>query len=143
MIRIRDASWDTAWQDDLLRVKVFAQDPRSVVLGDAWGDAQVLAVYDFEAYRMTELGADVPVLDFAEPIEIVLITDETDADLDVLSQQDGEWASAPRSEVALAELAEKDLSEKMRWVIASVGNLDRLCLIKNVVIPPWMSHNGE
>ena len=135
IIRIRGISWDAAWQDDLLRIKVVAQDPHSVTLDEARDDAQVLAVYDFEAYRMTEMGTDISVPSFVKPVEVILVANETNVNLDVLAQQDGEWVSAPQTEVTLEELGKKSITGQVCWAVASVGRLDRLCLIKKTPQP--------
>jgi hypothetical protein len=129
IVRIRSISWDTEWQEDLLRLEVHAQDPKSVTLSDEWRDAQVIAAYDFRAYRMTEMGTDVQVTSFPAPIEVVLTTPETDTNLDVLIQADGIWTSAPEADISAEALARKSLGRR-EWRAASVDRLGRLCLIK-------------
>ena len=136
IIRIHGISWDAAWQDDLLRIKVVARDPHSVTLGEAWDDAQVLVVYDFEAYRMTEMGTDISVPSFVKPVEVILVANETNVNLAVLAQQDGEWVSAPQTEVTLEELGKKSIPGQVCWAVASVDRLDRLCLIKKTPQSP-------
>ncbi|MBN1580375.1 MAG: hypothetical protein JXA89_06705 [Anaerolineae bacterium] len=132
LIHIRGISWDASWQDDLLRVKVVAQDPQSVTLGDIGYDAQVLAAYEFGVYRMTEMGTDIPVSSFVKSVDVFLATNPKNDNLDVLIQREGEWVSAPKSETRIEELVKKDGLEKTGWVAASVLRLDRLCLIKKM-----------
>jgi hypothetical protein len=134
MIHIRDVAWDASWQDDLLRVKVSTQDPSSVVLGEAWRDAHVLAAYDLEAYRMTEMGTDLPVPSFVEPVDVFLFTDARGVDLDILTLQEQEWVSVSRSKTELeelSELADNSLPDEMDRAVASLLQLDRLFLVES------------
>jgi hypothetical protein len=127
IIRIGGISWDAAWQDDLLRIHVVARDPQSVVLGKVWNGAQKIAAYEFKAYRMTDLGTDLPVSDFVKPIDIIVVTTRADGDFDILVESENGWISAPKVDVALIR---EHVSGKKRWALASVNRLDRLCLIE-------------
>ncbi len=133
LVRIKGISWDAAWQNDLLRVQVNAQDPRQIALDPAQRDARILAAYQLSAFRMTDLGADVTVERFVKPIDIVLTSDEPDGELGVFVQQDAGWQAAPQPATPVEEI-ERRVGKGRRWAAASIAKLAPVCLVQ--IAPP-------
>jgi hypothetical protein len=132
IVRIPGISWDPAWQKDLIRLEIDTRPQRTVQLTAGWENARVIAAYRLHAYRMTDMGADVAVNSFSEPIEIVFTTTEKTARLEILTQTDGEWTPVPQADISAQELASiRSLGER-EWRAGSVRNLGLFCLVRPV-----------
>lgn len=131
VVRIKGISWDTAWQNDMLRLEVSSLDPGGIMLPDAWGQAEVVAAYILRAYRMTDMGTDLPVSLFVKPIEVALFTDKTAAHLRVLVQQRAAWIPAPTAEIDPQALGDPQAFEGQSWAAALLNGPGWLCLVKS------------
>ncbi|MBN1935745.1 MAG: hypothetical protein JW934_13840 [Anaerolineae bacterium] len=139
-LRIPGIAWDASWRSDLLRVEVRAQDPDQIVPGDPYADAQVIAAYDFLAFRMTETGGDLDVRQFVKPVGVAFLVDGVDPALvDVLARRGGEWQLVPCVQVEPETLGIKRLVKMQHLAAVSVGRLDPLCVVRR----PPSAASGE
>jgi len=130
IVRIPGIAWEMGWKGDLLRLEVNAADPGSVALPPEWSEAQILAVYDLRAYRMTEMGTDVEVERFLAPIDVVLTVKEVDPGLRLIARTDSAWVLAPTTEISPDEFKGSDLPSDRNWIAISVTRLGQICLIR-------------
>jgi hypothetical protein len=132
IVRVPGIAWDASWRRDLLRLEVVEQSPAAVSFPSELGDVEVLAVYDLAAFRMTEVGTDVPVERFLEPIDVILTTDLTDRDLGLVTRADSTWilTSAASALISPEELDGVTLVPGMGWAAVATTRLGRVCLVR-------------
>jgi hypothetical protein len=130
VLRIPGAAWEREWQEDLVRLEVSTVDPNAVAMPKQWGQAKALAAYALRAYRMTEIGTDIAVEQFAAPIDIFLLTEGSGEGLRFGIERDRNWMLAPPSTLSLDALAGVDLPSGRSWVAASISGPYRICLAR-------------
>ncbi len=118
--------------DQLVRLEVTHVEPRGVVVPEPWGEAEVLAVYDLHAHRMTEIGTDIAVEGFAAPVDIFLIGESEMEGLRFGIHNDT-WTLAPPTTLPLDALEQAGIPASQGWAAASISQLRRVCLAR---IPP-------
>lgn len=122
-------AWDTAWQNDLLRVEVRAQASDQVALGDPDAGMRAILAYDFLAYRITETGSDLDVRQFVKPIQAAVLVDGIDPALvDVLGRHGSGWQPLPRAQVEPEAVGIK-LRKTQHLIAVSMSRLDPLCVV--------------
>lgn len=99
IVRIPARAWAKDWREDLLRFEVITKDPNEYPLspeqlGESWA-GELIRVYEIRPLRMTELGEDVEVTSFEQPVDVIFTTKDKEVKLSVLQLVDGEW-SLPR-----------------------------------------------
>lgn len=130
IVHIPGAAWDDGWREDLLRLEVVQHTPDAVTFPGELGAAEVLAVYDLVAYRMTEMGTDIEVDRFLEPVDVVLTSDRQDCRLGLVTQTDGSWVMAPPADVSLDDYESIRLPPDERWASAAVVRPGKVCLVR-------------
>jgi hypothetical protein len=130
IVRIPDSAWRTDWRDDLIRIEVNARDTGTVDLPPEWASAPVLAAYEFVAYRMTEMGTDVEIERFEDPIDLIFFEEGADLDLTLLTQTGGGWVSAPEVKIPTVEIVKMETPRGRTRVATSVAELGSVCLIR-------------
>lgn len=130
-VHVPGVAWEAQWQDDLLRMQVSELPPLHVVLPLELGPVQVLAVFDLDAYRMIEVGTDVRIARFAEPIRIVLSSQGHEGDLGVaVCTTDSPWALAAPTNVPQRIWGRISLPPGDRGIAASLVRPGRVCLVR-------------
>lgn len=99
IVRIPTGAWAKEWREDLLRFEVITKDPNAYPLspeqlGESWS-GELLRAYELRPLRMTELGDDVEITSFEQPVDIIFATQDKEAKLSILQLVDGKW-SMPR-----------------------------------------------
>jgi hypothetical protein len=129
IVHIPGVAWDAGWRADMLRLEVNEQPPAEVMLAGELSQAEVLAVYDLLAYRMTELGTDIGIQRFLEPVNVILTTDRPEGRLGVAVRIDDAWAAATPSDVHPRDLVGIDPPPGLRWAAAAITRPGRVCLV--------------
>jgi hypothetical protein len=129
IVHIPGVAWDAGWRADMLRLEVNEQTPDGVVLADELSEAEVLAVYDLSAYRMTELGTDIGIQRFLEPVNVILTAGRAEGRLGIAARTDDAWALAPSSSVHPRDLAGVDLPSDLVWAAAAIARPGSVCLV--------------
>jgi hypothetical protein len=130
IVRISGMAWEGEWQDDLLRLEVLGQDPASVRVPEEWGAAEVVAAYALRAYRMTEMGNDIPVERFAAPVDVFLTTDVDGGELRFGVNNKDSWELAPLATLSPQALDGIDLPPERGWAAASIAGMREVCLVR-------------
>jgi hypothetical protein len=130
VLRIPGMAWEREWQEDLVRFEVTRVDPSVVFPPEEWGAAEVLAVYDLRAHRMTEIGTDLAVESFAAPVDIFLIGEAEMAGLRFGVCNEGVWTLAPFAALPLDVLEQAGIPAGQGWAAASVSQLRQVCLVR-------------
>ena len=130
IVRISGIAWDTGWQEDLIRLEVNTQEPESVVLPPEWADAQILAVYNLCAYRMTEMGTDVEVERFAAPVDVFLTTEGREPQLRFGVRNETGWVLAPFATLSPEALGGAEIPAEQSWAAASIAGMRDICLVR-------------
>ena len=133
IVHIPGTAWDQEWRDDLLRLEVSTGEPGAVDAPGAWGEVRVLAAYAVRAYRMTEIGTDIVVERFADPVDVFLTTGEGAGELRCAVNNEGTWMLAPTAALSPEMFEGIDIPAGRRWVAASVTRLREISL---VAFPP-------
>lgn len=99
IVRIPAGAWAEEWREDLLRFEVITKDPTVYPLlpeqlGESWS-GELVSAYELRPLRMTELGEDIEITSFEEPVDIIFTTEDKEAKLSILQLVNGEW-SMPR-----------------------------------------------
>jgi hypothetical protein len=99
IVRIPAGAWAEDWREDLLRFEVIIKDPHEYPLlpeqlGESWS-GELIRAYEFRPLRMTELGEDIEITSFEQPIDIIFATEDKEAKLSILQLVNGKW-SMPR-----------------------------------------------
>jgi hypothetical protein len=99
IVKIPAGAWAEEWREDLLRFEIITKDPSEYPLspeqlGESWS-GELVRVYELRPLRMTELGEDIEISSFEQPVDIIFATEDTEAKLSILQLSDGEW-SMPR-----------------------------------------------
>ena len=129
-IRIPSAAWDPAWQTDLLRVEVKAQDPGFVTLPTEWGKPELVTAFSLAAYRMTEMGTDIQVERFVAPVDVLLTADGDRQGLRCCARPGDEaWTLAEVSSLSPGDMG-LELSPARGWSAVSVSQLGQVCLLR-------------
>ena len=129
IVHIPGMAWDAEWRGDLIRLEVVEQPPDSFVFAGV-GAVEVLSAYDLAAFRMTDVGADIRVERFPEPVDVLLTTERGDGSLGIVTQVDRTWVLAPAARVSPREFEGVDLPPGRRWAAAAVARLGRVCLVR-------------
>jgi hypothetical protein len=84
IVRIPAGAWVEDWREDLLRFEVITKDPNEYPLSpEQLGES------------MTELGEDIVITSFEQPVDIVFATEDKEVKLSILQWVNGRW-SMPR-----------------------------------------------
>ncbi|HID64279.1 MAG TPA: hypothetical protein EYP49_16295 [Anaerolineae bacterium] len=99
IVRIPAGAWAEEWREDLLRFEVITKDPNEYPLspeqlGESWS-GELIRVYELRPLRMTELGEDIEIASFEQPVDIIFATEDKEAKLSILQLINGKW-SIPR-----------------------------------------------
>jgi hypothetical protein len=99
IVRIPAGAWAEEWREDLLRFEVITKDPNEhpfspEQLGESWL-GELVRVYELSPLRMTELGEDIEITSFKQPVDIIFSTEDKEAKLSILQLINGKW-SMPR-----------------------------------------------
>jgi hypothetical protein len=129
-VHIPGIAWDERWRDDLLRLEISELSPQHVSLPQDLAPVQALAVFDMDAYRMTEIGRDIAVFHFAGAIGIVLSSQGHEGDLAVAALTNGRWVLAPPSDIPPHVMGEASLPVGHRGVAVSLLRPGRVCLVR-------------
>ena len=130
VLRIPGMAWEREWQDDLVRLEVARIEPEGVAVPEQWGEAEVLAVYDLRAHRMTEIGTDIAVESFAAPVDVFLTSEAEMGGLRFGVNNDGEWTLAPQAALPLDVLEQAGIPASQGWAAASISRLRQVCLVR-------------
>jgi hypothetical protein len=133
VLRIPGVAWDSEWQEDLVRLDVTRLEPRSVEVPEEWGAAQVLAAYELQAHRMTEIGTDIAVESFAAPVDVFLTSESELGGLRFGVRNEAGWTLVPPAALPLDILAQAGIPFGQGWAAASISRLRQVCLVQ---IPP-------
>jgi hypothetical protein len=99
IVRIPAGAWAEDWREDLLRFEVIIKDPNEYPLspeqlGESWS-GELIRAYELRPLRMTELGEDIEITSFEQPVDIIFATEDKEAKLSILQLANGKW-SVPR-----------------------------------------------
>jgi len=99
IVRIPAGAWAEEWREDLLRFEVIIKDPNEYPLlpeqlGESWS-GELIRAYELRPLRMTELGEDIKITSFEQPVDIIFATEDKEAKLSILQLVNGKW-SMPR-----------------------------------------------
>ena len=99
IVRIPAGAWAEEWREDLLRFEVISRDPNEYPLspeqlGEGWS-GELVRAYELRPLRMTELGEDIEITSFEQPVDVIFATEDKEAKLSILQLVDGKW-SRPR-----------------------------------------------
>jgi hypothetical protein len=99
IVRIPTGAWAEAWREDLLRFEVIIKDPNEYPLspeqlGESWS-GELIRAYELRPLRMTELGEDIEITSFEQPVDIIFATEDKEAKMSILQLVNGKW-SMPR-----------------------------------------------
>jgi len=99
IVRIPAGAWTEEWREDLLRFEVITKDPNEYPLspeqlGESWS-GELVRAYELRPLRMTELGEDIEITSFKQPVDIIFATEDKEAKLSILQLVSGKW-SMPR-----------------------------------------------
>jgi hypothetical protein len=138
IIRLPGEAWRPEWHPDLLRVQVITLAPDSVSLPVGWKTVQVLGAFSIRAYRVTELGTEVEISQFAAPMDIVLTTQTQSPGLCYAVRVDGNWrlGAVPASTDRLESM---DLPLRSGRVIISADRPGDFCLLRATEEPRLLS----
>lgn len=99
IVRIPARAWAEEWREDLLRFELITKDPNEYPLspeqlGESWS-GELIRAYELRPLRMTELGEDIEIASFEQPVDIIFATEDKEAKLSILQLVNGKW-SIPR-----------------------------------------------
>jgi hypothetical protein len=129
VVRVPDAAWERDWHEDRLRFDVTPLDPSTVAAQGAWGEVEVLSVYDLRAHRVTGTGTEIAVSSFAAPIDVCLVGRTERGGLRVAMSKQGTWTLAPPAALPLSALQEAAIPASPGWAAASISHLCQVCLV--------------
>jgi len=99
IVRIPAGAWAEDWREDLLRFEVITKDPNAYPLSpEQLGESrsgELIRAYELRPLRMTELGEDIVITSFQQPVDIVFATEDKEVKLSILQLVNGKW-SMPR-----------------------------------------------
>jgi hypothetical protein len=131
VLRIPGIAWEREWQEDLVRLEVARLAASTVDVPADWGEAEVLAVYDLRAHRMTEIGTDIAVEQFAAPVDVFLIADGRVDGLRLGVQRGGVWTLALPAALSPEALEQAGIPAGQSWAAASITQLRPVCLVRS------------
>jgi hypothetical protein len=104
IVRIPAGAWVEEWREDLLRFEIITKDPDEYPLspeqlGESWS-GELIRVYELRPLRMTELGEDIEITSFEQPVDIILATEDKGAKLSVLQLVNGKWSMPRQTSIA-------------------------------------------
>jgi hypothetical protein len=104
IVRIPAGAWAEDWREDLLRFEVIIKDPNEYPLspeqlGESWL-GELIRAYELRPLRMTELGEDIEITSFEQPVDIIFATEDKEARLSILQLANGEWSMLPQTSTA-------------------------------------------
>jgi hypothetical protein len=130
VLRIPGMAWEREWQEDLVRLEVTRLDPASVQAAEEWDEGQVLAAYELQAHRMTEMGTDILVESFAAPIDVFLVSEGEAEGLRFGIGSETGWTLAPPAALPPEVLAQAGIPPGQGWAAASISRLRQVCLVR-------------
>jgi len=130
VLRIPGMAWEREWQEDLVRLDVTRLDPGTVEPVEEWGEAEVLAAYELQAHRMTEIGSDITVESFAAPVDVFLVSKGEEEGLRFGIGSETGWTLAPPAALPLDVLAQAGIPAGQGWAAASISRLRQVCLVR-------------
>jgi hypothetical protein len=130
VLRIPGMAWEREWQEDLVRLDVTRLDPDAVEAAGEWGEGKVLAAYELQAHRMTEIGSDIRVESFAAPVDVFLVSESEVEELRFGIGSEAGWTLAPPAALPLDVLAQAGIPSGQGWAAASISRLCRVCLVR-------------
>jgi len=99
IVRIPAGAWVEDWREDLLRFEVITKDPNEYPLSpEQLGESrsgELIRAYELRPLRMTELGEDIKITSFEQPVDIIFATEDKEVKLSILRLVNGKW-SMPR-----------------------------------------------
>jgi hypothetical protein len=104
IVRIPAGAWVEEWREDLLRFEIITKDPNEYPLspeqlGESWS-GELIRAYELRPLRMTELGEDIEITSFEQPVDIILATEDKGAKLNVLQLVNGKWSMPGQTSIA-------------------------------------------
>jgi hypothetical protein len=120
IVRIPAGAWAEEWREDLLRFEVITKDPNEYPLspeqlGESWS-GELVRAYELRPIRMTELGEDIEITSFEQPVDIIFATEDKEAKLSILQWVNGKWSMPRQTLIAPSFLSSwLDLVE-VSWV---------------------------
>ncbi len=129
IVHISGLAWDAGWREDLLRLEISELSCDAISLPSELGSVEVLAVYNLAAYRMTEMGTDIKVERFLEPIDVIL-TERSDHSLGLAIQIDRSWTLTPPANLSPRQFEGIDLPTGHNWAAALLTRLGTICLVQ-------------
>jgi hypothetical protein len=121
-------AWDAEWREDLLRIEIQEMTPRPFALSDESEPARGVTVYELSAFRMTEMGIDLEIDHFLEPIAVILTAEDRVGALEFAAQgSDGIWhvVTQPLTE---SEAEAAQLSPGQRAIKGEITHLGKIGL---------------
>lgn len=104
IVRIPAEAWVKDWREDLLRFEVITKDPNEYPLspeqlGESWL-GELIRAYELRPLRMTELGEDIEITSFEQPVDIIFATEDKEAKLSILQLVNGKWSMPRQTRIA-------------------------------------------
>jgi hypothetical protein len=104
IVRIPAGAWVEEWREDLLRFEIITKDPNEYPLspeqvGESWS-GELIRVYELRPLRMTELGEDIEITSFEQPVDIIFATEDKGTKLSVLQLAKGKWSMPRQTSIA-------------------------------------------
>lgn len=130
IVHIPGLAWDAGWRDDLIRVEVVEQPVGSIALRGELHRALPLACYSLAAYRMTEMGNDVKIVQFPEPIDVILTHSRANLGLGVVTGAGDSWHMAPAALISPRQFDQVDMPTGRGWAAAAIAHVGSIALVQ-------------
>ena len=119
IVRIPAGAWTEEWLEDLLRFEVITKDPNEYPLlpeqlGESWS-GELVRAYELRPLRMTELGEDIEITSFKQPVDIIFATEDKEAKLSILQLINGKWSKPRQTLIAPSFLSAWFDPTEMGW----------------------------
>jgi len=136
IVRIPAGAWVEEWREDLLRFEIITKDPNEYPLspeqlGESWS-GELIRVYELRPLRMTELGEDIEITSFEQPVDIILATEDKGAKLSVLQLVNGKWSMPHQTSIAPPFLSSWLDPAEVSWVGTTMHGPGYLGLAKQL-----------
>ena len=104
IVRIPAGAWAEDWREDLLRFEVITKDPNEYPLSpEQLGESrsgELIRAYELRPLRMTELGEDIVITSFEQPVDIIFATEDKEVKLSILRLVNGKWSMPHQTLIA-------------------------------------------
>jgi hypothetical protein len=136
IVSIPAGAWAKEWREDLLRFEIITKDPHEYPLspeqlGESWS-GELVRAYELRPLRMTELGEDIEITSFEQPVDIIFATEDTEAKLNILQLVNGEWSMPRQTLIAPPFLISWLDPAKVGWVGTTIQSPGYFGLAKQV-----------